>query len=134
MGPFEDFATTKSDWDEHIDAKVTIVQASLVESTETENAIQAETLRLSKLADMIGTTFMNRPWRDKAACRGIDPNVFFPIVKGEDEQAKAICVSCSVRQDCLEFAINNGEKDGIWGGANESERRRITASRKPAAR
>lgn len=70
-------------------------------------------------------------WQVKAACRGPQAVAFFPpqhferkVEKREREQhAKAICATCSVREPCLEYAIEVGEAHGIWGGLNESERR-----------
>lgn len=57
-------------------------------------------------------------WRDRAACRGLDPNMFFPE-RGDYvavEAAKAVCSSCPVAAECLQFAIEVGETEGIWGG------------------
>ncbi len=71
-------------------------------------------------------------WMDKARCKGIDPDLFHPDENDEDqvkvakkEKAKAICAECPVRLDCLEFAINKPEKDGIWGGATKDERDKL---------
>ena len=64
-------------------------------------------------------------WQDLAACRDIDPSLFFPE-RGEDTwQAKLVCYRCPVREDCLEYALDHGEKFGIWGGKSERERRAI---------
>ena len=65
-------------------------------------------------------------WRDKAACRSADPNLFFPPERGGKAQAgkaKAICAGCPVRKDCLEFALDTSQEYGIWGGYDEDERR-----------
>ena len=51
----------------------------------------------------------------------------------EVEQAKAICAQCAVRQACLEHALASRERDGIWGGATEKERRRIIRQRRRTA-
>ena len=72
-------------------------------------------------------------WRDQAACRGLDPEVFYPITEEEEATAKNICADCTVRQSCLEHAITHREKDGIWGGATERERRRIIRQRRRTA-
>jgi len=67
-------------------------------------------------------------WRDQASCRQLDPGVFFPagdLVAQEIEDAKAICESCPVQSDCLQFALENKQEDGIWGGTDEVERRRL---------
>jgi WhiB family redox-sensing transcriptional regulator len=70
-------------------------------------------------------------WRSRAACRFLDPELFFPISDfGEGlEQtaaAKAVCAGCLVRRECLAFAIRTGERDGIWGGMTEQERQLAT--------
>ena len=70
-------------------------------------------------------------WEHKAACRGPQSEVFFPPPRFErkDEKiaregrAKAICRQCSVMDDCLSYALDIREPHGIWGGANEAERR-----------
>ena len=76
---------------------------------------------------------MNLSWRQHAACRGIDPNIFYPVSDDEAEEAKGICAACPVRQACLEFALANRERDGVWGGATERERRRIVRQRRKTA-
>lgn len=70
--------------------------------------------------------FMERPdWMDRASCRGLDPNIFFPNRGELTAQIKAICHGCSVRAECLAYALNGGEHVGIWGGLSERERRRL---------
>ena len=79
------------------------------------------------------TPHMIQSWRDKGACRGIDPAVFYP---GEDEdgsEAKAICAQCSVIESCLEHALTAREKEGVWGGLTERERRRVIRQRRRSA-
>ncbi len=76
---------------------------------------------------------MNLSWRQRAACRGVEPDIFYPVSDEEAEEAKAICEECPVRQPCLEYAIANREKDGVWGGATERERRRIIRQRRKTA-
>jgi WhiB family redox-sensing transcriptional regulator len=51
----------------------------------------------------------------------------------EANEAKAICGSCTVRETCLEFALVNRERDGVWGGATERERRRLLRQRRRSA-
>ena len=66
-------------------------------------------------------------WRAGAACAGSDSDVFFPAP--EDEAAiivaKEICASCPVREECLQFALSTNQGDGIWGGLDAQERRRL---------
>ncbi|HET7488705.1 MAG TPA: WhiB family transcriptional regulator [Acidimicrobiales bacterium] len=76
---------------------------------------------------------MNLSWRQRAACRGVDPDVFYPGDDEQAEEAKAICGICPVREACLEYALVNRERDGVWGGATERERRRILRQRRKTA-
>jgi WhiB family redox-sensing transcriptional regulator len=67
-------------------------------------------------------------WRESAACRDEDPELFFPVSEvgpGSEQvrQAKAVCARCPVRQECLEHAIETGLAHGIFGGATPHERR-----------
>jgi len=74
-------------------------------------------------------------WQKRAACRGPQAVMFFPPShferKDEKEQrersAKAICAGCTVRRDCLDYALDIREPHGIWGGLSEVERRSILA-------
>jgi WhiB family transcriptional regulator, redox-sensing transcriptional regulator len=72
-------------------------------------------------------------WRRHAACRGLDPEIFYPALDDDVEDAKAVCASCVVQERCLEFALQVREKDGVWGGATEKERRRILRQRRRAS-
>lgn len=72
-------------------------------------------------------------WRQRAACRGVDPDIFYPVSEEEAVEAKAICDQCSVREACLEYALSNREREGVWGGATERERRRIVRQRRRSA-
>ena len=78
----------------------------------------------------------DRSWQDRANCLGVDPDLFFPERGASTREAKEVCRGCVVRMDCLEYALVNGEKFGIWGGMSERERRRLAASgpRLPGAR
>ncbi len=68
-------------------------------------------------------------WQDMANCLGVDPDLFFPERGASTREAKEVCRGCVVREDCLEYALANGEKFGIWGGMSERERRRIRRQR-----
>ena len=70
-----------------------------------------------------------REWQGRANCMGVDPDLFFPERGASTREAKAVCRGCVVRDDCLEYALANGEKFGIWGGLSERERRRIRRER-----
>jgi WhiB family redox-sensing transcriptional regulator len=67
-------------------------------------------------------------WRELAACRGTDLEVFFPG-RGESAwPARQVCAACPVRQPCLDYAISNQITHGIWGGLTERERRALRSS------
>ncbi|MSO14916.1 MAG: WhiB family transcriptional regulator [Ilumatobacteraceae bacterium] len=72
-------------------------------------------------------------WRHQGACNGLDPELFFPDSDVAADEAKSICATCMVRASCLEHAIAVREKDGVWGGATERERRRIIRQRRRTA-
>jgi len=76
---------------------------------------------------------MNLSWRQSAACRGVDPEIFYPASEEEAVVAKAVCAACPVRQACLEFALVSRERDGVWGGATEKDRRRMLRQRRKSA-
>lgn len=86
-------------------------------------------------------------WRELAACRSAEPDLFFPApaggqggvsaggqsgvsTDGEAERAKAVCAECPVRRECLQFALATRQAYGIWGGMSEHERR-IVQGRQP---
>lgn len=73
-------------------------------------------------------------WQDYANCRGADADLFFPERGASTRKAKSICGECQVQDQCLDFAIEVGEKFGIWGGMSERERRRVRRERQVAAR
>lgn len=81
-------------------------------------------------------------WRNQAACRGLDPDLFFSLDTFETKpdrddreiQAKAVCAGCPVRVECLEYALQAGERYGIWGGLDEIERRAVQRRRATADR
>jgi len=76
---------------------------------------------------------MNASWRQRAACRGVDPDIFYPVSDDDAEEAKAICASCPVRQSCLEYSLSAREREGVWGGLTERERRRIVRQHRKSA-
>ncbi len=76
---------------------------------------------------------MNVVWRELGACRGLDPEVFFPETDEDAEVAKDVCALCDVRVACLEHALASREKVGVWGGTTERERRRIVRLRRRTA-
>lgn len=74
---------------------------------------------------------MRNRWLDEAACLDLDVNLFFPepgkLAHIQVARAKSICKSCTVREQCLDYALSFSDRSipGIWGGTTESERRRL---------
>ncbi|MEV6741795.1 WhiB family transcriptional regulator [Streptomyces sp. NPDC051104] len=69
-------------------------------------------------------------WRDHAACRHEDPDLFFPIgTTGpallQTQRAKAVCRRCPVQEECLQWALETDQAIGVWGGTSETERRAL---------
>ncbi|MGW1007696.1 WhiB family transcriptional regulator [Streptomyces sp. NPDC002520] len=69
-------------------------------------------------------------WRHQASCREEDPELFFPIGNTgpallQIEEAKAVCRRCPAQPACLEWALESGQGDGVWGGLAEDERRAL---------
>jgi WhiB family redox-sensing transcriptional regulator len=74
-------------------------------------------------------------WVHRARCKDEDPELFFPIgttgpAATQIEQAKAICMQCDVRDQCLEWALATGQDAGVWGGLSEEERRALRRARR----
>lgn len=69
-------------------------------------------------------------WRDRGACLGENPELFFPVGSSESallqlQRAKVICQGCAVREQCLRWATDIGIDQGVWGGLSEEERRSL---------
>jgi WhiB family redox-sensing transcriptional regulator len=73
----------------------------------------------------IGTEADAESWQEQALCAETDPEAFFPEKGGSTREAKKICTGCEVKAQCLEYALANDERFGIWGGLSERERRRL---------
>ncbi len=78
-------------------------------------------------------------WRSLALCRDTDPTLFFPVgttgaALDQIAAAKSVCVQCAARADCLEFALETNQDNGVWGRLSEEERRQIRRQRKAARR
>lgn len=74
---------------------------------------------------------MEGNWRNSAACKRADPELFFP--SGETskhdldqiQQAKSFCVNCLVKDQCLQYALETHQDFGVWGGLSEKERKAL---------
>ncbi|MDF2444247.1 MAG: WhiB family transcriptional regulator, redox-sensing transcriptional regulator [Subtercola sp.] len=64
-------------------------------------------------------------WQTDSLCAQTDPEAFFPEKGGSTRDAKRICQTCEVKSQCLEYALQNDERFGIWGGLSERERRKL---------
>jgi len=64
-------------------------------------------------------------WQERALCAQTDPEAFFPEKGGSTREAKKVCGGCEVRAECLDYALANDERFGIWGGLSERERRKL---------
>lgn len=73
-------------------------------------------------------------WRHDAACRDEDPEIFFPIAPSDSTlsaaAAKSVCQRCPVVHDCLTWALDSGQRLGVWGGLSELERRTLKRQRR----
>jgi WhiB family transcriptional regulator, redox-sensing transcriptional regulator len=74
--------------------------------------------------------FNTEDWREKASCRSVDPDLFFPVgttglALDQIEQAKAVCRACPSVDPCLEFALSTNQESGVWGATSEEERRKL---------
>lgn len=65
---------------------------------------------------------MAAEWARRGSCRGMEPAIFFPTDEDDHATARAVCARCPVRQSCLDAALRNKERHGIWGGLNTAER------------
>ena len=73
--------------------------------------------------DLFGVDTDDLAWQDRALCRKLDPEAFFPTRGTQPDDAKEACVFCPVRYDCLAYAVERGDRYGVWGGLTERERR-----------
>ncbi|MEF2977776.1 WhiB family transcriptional regulator [Subtercola sp. YIM 133946] len=73
----------------------------------------------------VGTDDNPLAWQSDSLCAQTDPEAFFPEKGGSTRDAKRICQTCEVKAQCLEYALQNDERFGIWGGLSERERRKL---------
>lgn len=76
-------------------------------------------------------------WATHAACRDLDPDLFFPPGETKTswpkiEEARAVCLTCPVQRRCLEYALRTRPAYGVWGGLSTTERRELLRSRSRA--
>ena len=90
--------------------------------------------RLPRYRSLAASARFAARWRQLAACRGTDLDVFFPERGESADPAREVCAPCPVRQPCLEYALSNRITHGIWGGLTEWERRPLQSAWVQAAR
>jgi len=83
------------------------------------------TARLPRHRSLAAPARFAARWRELAACRGSDLEVFFPGRGESAGPARRVCAACPVRQACLDYAISNRIAYGVWGGLTERERRAL---------
>jgi WhiB family redox-sensing transcriptional regulator len=81
---------------------------------------------------MISTLSLPK-WMDEGVCAQSDPDAFYPERGHSATAAKELCLGCPVRVRCLEYALANQERFGVWGGLSERERRALAANEEPPA-
>ena len=84
---------------------------------------------LAHLADLADDRL---DWQDKALCAQVDPELWFPLKGRSNREAKAICMQCPVRAECLQYALDNDISHGIFGGLSDRQRRARRVARKAA--
>jgi WhiB family redox-sensing transcriptional regulator len=100
---------------------VSVIMETIARATERHGDDAPDVLEvLDGLADTD-----TEQWQERALCAQTDPEAFFPEKGGSTREAKRICLGCEVRAECLEYALANDERFGIWGGLSERERRRL---------
>ena len=110
--------------------------------TEEEHPSKARPVRPATktartVADKLASLEAEARWQDRAACKGMDPTIFFGPEYAEtvkekrdrEDAAKAVCTTCPVREECLEYALDAREAYGIWGGLTELERKALLRRR-----
>jgi WhiB family redox-sensing transcriptional regulator len=80
------------------------------------------------------TSMAYSSWSELAACRSVDPELFFPVseigpARHQVATAKAVCGECPVSQLCLDYALSTRQAHGVWGGLTVDERRAAAARR-----
>ena len=96
-----------------------------IPSAGLSGAARAHLILVPEPVDYSGLTPEDDLWQENALCAQTDPEAFFPEKGGSTREAKRICQGCEVRDACLEYALSNDERFGIWGGLSERERRRL---------
>ncbi len=71
-------------------------------------------------------------WMSDGVCSQTDPEAFYPEKGGSSREAKRVCLTCPVRTERLDYALEHGERFGIWGGLTERQRRKLLKAERTA--
>lgn len=83
---------------------------------------------------LLGVLFTFPLLDGRAKCADEDPDSFFPEKSGNAREAKKVCEDCPVKAPCLAWALEHGERHGIWGGLSSEERKKLGAKKPPKRR
>jgi len=75
-------------------------------------------------------------WTELGRCGSVEPDLFFPVGPADSRAVKAakrVCATCPVQRPCLAYALETGQRHGVWGGTDEEERRALRSRRRSAA-
>ena len=78
-----------------------------------------------KLNPLDAPILEERPWAVYSACKGEDASLFFASTRADERAALAVCDTCTVADECLDFALQTRERFGVWGCTNERDRRKM---------
>jgi WhiB family redox-sensing transcriptional regulator len=101
---------------------------NLLDGDDFPSDVQRASERVAVVLPLFGTPVEDETllgWQDRALCAQTDPEAFFPEKGGSTREAKKVCSGCEVRAECLDYALANDERFGIWGGLSERERRKL---------
>lgn len=91
--------------------------------------MRVDVFQASFMDDLLSAVGEREEWLDGALCAQTDPEVFFPDKGGSVQQAKAVCGRCTVRAECLAYALEHDERYGVFGGMSVREREKILGRR-----
>ncbi|MEV8363657.1 WhiB family transcriptional regulator [Streptomyces niveus] len=83
---------------------------------------------MNTITSITGRTWQELAWQENALCAQTGPEFFFPAPGSSTREAKQLCGACEGRRECLEYALDNDERFGVWGGLSEKERERLRRS------
>jgi WhiB family redox-sensing transcriptional regulator len=111
--------------------------ANILAPSRRRRASSSDREGLHKATRLLGKVIW-MDWVHRARCKDEDPELFFPVgttgpAAAQIEAAKAICMECPVRVECLEWALATGQDAGVWGGMSEEERRALRRARRRQA-